>query len=115
MTSQTTNPPEIVPRLETHPCFEVAGVLPGAMIATCTGRLMGVGLADIRGALHLTATGRTSDVLALQIKQQAFTLAISDSFILLATCCASCLVVVAFMSTVPTQYHQIVASNWETK
>jgi MFS transporter, DHA2 family, multidrug resistance protein len=34
---------------------------------------------------------------------------------LLATCCASCLVVVAFMSTVPTQYHQIVASNWETK
>jgi hypothetical protein len=115
MTSQATNTPEIVPRLGTHPCFGVAGVLPGAMIATCAGRLMSVGLADIRGALHLTATGRTSDVLALQIKQQAFTLAISDSFILLATCSVACQVVVAFISTMPTQYHQIIASSSEAK
>jgi DHA2 family multidrug resistance protein len=37
----------------THPSLGVIGVLLGAMIATCTGRLMSVGLADIRGALHL--------------------------------------------------------------
>jgi DHA2 family multidrug resistance protein len=47
----------------------------------------------------------------MQIRQQAFTLAISDSFIVLATCCAICLVIVALMSRVPTQYHQVIASN----
>src|SRR6201986_3428124 len=36
----------------TNPLLGVAGVLLGAMIATCTGRLLSVGLADIRGALH---------------------------------------------------------------
>jgi MFS transporter, DHA2 family, multidrug resistance protein len=39
--------------ITTHPLLGVAGVLLGAMIATCTGRLLGVGLADLRGALHL--------------------------------------------------------------
>jgi len=38
------------------------------------------------------------------IRQQAFTLAISDSFLLIAMCCVGCLVIVAFMFTVPTQY-----------
>src|SRR3954465_10483218 len=47
------NPPESVPKLTTHPYLGVAGVLLGAMVATCTGRLMSVGLVDIRGALHL--------------------------------------------------------------
>jgi DHA2 family multidrug resistance protein len=46
-------------------------VLLGAMIATCTGRLISVGLADLRGALHLgvdeaswigTCLQRSSDV-----------------------------------------------------
>src|SRR5882757_882824 len=41
------------PVVTTHPFLGVAGVLLGALIATCTGRLMSVGLADIRGALHL--------------------------------------------------------------
>src|SRR5580704_7866470 len=44
--------PDAHPILTTHPLLGVAGVLLGAMIATCTGRLMSVGLADIRGALH---------------------------------------------------------------
>src|ERR1700759_331530 len=39
--------------LTTHPLLGIAGVLLGAMIATCTGRLISVGLADLRGALHL--------------------------------------------------------------
>jgi MFS transporter, DHA2 family, multidrug resistance protein len=86
---------------------------------------LGNGLTDYRflGLQHafashstgLTATGRAADVLALQVRQQAFTLAISDSFILLATCCVACLVVVAFMATVPTQYRQVTAVPAEAK
>jgi DHA2 family multidrug resistance protein len=86
---------------------------------------LGNGLTDhrllgLRGAFStystgLTGTGRAAEVLALQIRQQAFTLAISDSFMLLASCCAACLVIVGFMSTVPTQYHQIISSNAGTK
>src|SRR6202012_5726318 len=74
---------------------------------------LGNGLTDhrllgLRGAFStystgLTATERAAEALTLQIRQQAFTLAISDSFLLLATSCVACLIVVAFMSTVPTQ------------
>src|SRR5580692_1222102 len=53
MTGPDVKPAEAHPPLTTHPLLGVAGVLLGAMIATCTGRLMSVGLADIRGALHL--------------------------------------------------------------
>jgi DHA2 family multidrug resistance protein len=47
--------------------------------------------------------------------QRAFTQAISDSFLLVARCCVACLLVVAFMSTVPTQYRQVVAVPVEAK
>src|SRR5580704_6394236 len=70
---------------------------------------LGNGLTDyrllgLRGAFStystgLTATGRAAEALTLQIRQQAFTLAISDSFLLLATSCVACLILVAFMST----------------
>ena len=40
-------------RMSTHPALGVLGVLLGATIATCTGRLLSVGLTDLRGALHL--------------------------------------------------------------
>src|SRR5580693_9777852 len=53
MTNPDVKAAEIHPTLTTHPLLGIAGVLLGAMIATCTGRLMSVGLADIRGALHL--------------------------------------------------------------
>src|SRR6201996_888009 len=53
MSSQAINPVEGGRKLTTHPYVGIAGVLLGAMIATCTGRLMSVGLADLRGALHL--------------------------------------------------------------
>jgi DHA2 family multidrug resistance protein len=43
------------PHISTHPLLGVFGVLFGAMIATCTGRLISVGLNDLRGALHLGA------------------------------------------------------------
>src|SRR3954463_124553 len=53
MTSPGVKAPDARPTLSTHPLLGVAGVLLGAMIATCTGRLMSVGLVDIRGALRL--------------------------------------------------------------
>jgi DHA2 family multidrug resistance protein len=59
--------------------------------------------------------GRAAEVLGLQVRQQAYTLAISDSFLLLATCCVVCLVVVSFMSKVPTQYRQVTAAPVEAK
>src|SRR5580698_7711565 len=53
MTGPDVNAQGAHPVVTTHPLLGVAGVLLGALIATCTGRLMSVGLADIRGALHL--------------------------------------------------------------
>ena len=78
-------------------------------------RLVGLGHAFSSHSTGLTAVSRAAEVLDLQIRQQAFTLAISDSFLLVAACCVACLVVVAFMSTVPTQYRQVVAAPVEAK
>jgi DHA2 family multidrug resistance protein len=54
------------------------------------------------------ATGRAGEILGLQIRQQAFTLAINDSFMLVAFSVVCCLIVVACMAPVPTQYRQVV-------
>ena len=78
-------------------------------------RLLGLQHAFGSHSTGLTAAGRAAEVLGLQVRQQAFTLAISDSFLLVATCCVACLIVVAFMSTVPTQYRQVTAAPVETK
>ena len=78
-------------------------------------RLLGLQHAFASHSTGPTATGRAAEALGLQVRQQAFTLAISDSFLLLATCCVACLVVVAFMSTVPTQYRQVTAAPVEAK
>ncbi|QEE28881.1 MFS transporter [Terriglobus albidus] len=78
-------------------------------------RLLGLRGAFAHHSTGATATGRAAEVLALQVRQQAFTLAISDSFVLVATCCVACLIVVAFMSTVPTQYGEIIASSVKAK
>ena len=76
-------------------------------------RLFGLGHAFASHSTGPTAVGRAAEVLGLQVRQQSFTLAISDSFLLVAACCVACLVVVAFMSTVPTQYRQVVAAPVE--
>ena len=78
-------------------------------------RLLGLQHAFASHSTGLAAAGRAAEILGLQVRQQAFTLAISDSFLLLATCCVACLVVVAFMSTVPTQYRQVTAAPVEGK
>ncbi len=57
-----------------------------------------------------TALGRAAEILGLQVRQQAFTLAIADCFTLVAWSVVCCLVVVACMARVPTQYQQVVAA-----
>jgi DHA2 family multidrug resistance protein len=58
----------------------------------------------------ITAAGRAAEVLSLEIKQQAFTLAIDDSFLLIAWSVVFCLIVVACMQRVPTQYKQVISA-----
>jgi uncharacterized membrane protein len=72
-------------------------------------------IAGLSASTGLTAMGRAAEVLGLQVRQQVYTLAISDSFLLLATCCVVGLVVVSFMSKVPTQYRQVTAAPVEAK
>ena len=54
------------------------------------------------------ATGRAAEILGLQVRQQAFTLAIIDSFMLIACSAVFCLIVISCMAPVPKQYRQVV-------
>lgn len=56
------------------------------------------------------AMGRAVTVLSLEVRQQAFTLAIADAFTLIAWACVCCLFVIACMVRVPVQYEQIVVA-----
>ena len=56
------------------------------------------------------AAARAGEIIGLQIRQQAFTLAITDAFTLVAWASVGCLVVIACMARVPVQYQQIVAA-----
>ena len=75
-------------------------------------RLLGLaaGLASKSPGLT-NAAGNAVQILGLQVRQQAFTLAITDSFLLVAWSVVCCLVVVAFMERVPTQYQQVVSAH----
>jgi len=57
------------------------------------------------------AVGKALEILNLQVRQQAFTLAIIDSFRLVAWAAGCCLVVIACTTRVPTQYRQVIASH----
>lgn len=61
-----------------------------------------------------TAAGRAAEILGLQVRQQAFTLAITDSFVLLASSVVCCLLVVANMQRVPMQYRQVTSAPAST-
>jgi DHA2 family multidrug resistance protein len=56
------------------------------------------------------AVGRAAEILGLQVRQQAFTLAIADAFLLVAWSASCCLFVIACMARVPMQYRQIVST-----
>ena len=74
-------------------------------------RLMGLtaGVSSHSAGLSV-ASERAAEILGLQGRQQAFTLAITDAFLLVAWSTLCCLVVVAYMTRVPTQYRQIVSA-----
>jgi MFS transporter, DHA2 family, multidrug resistance protein len=57
------------------------------------------------------AIGKALEILDLQVRQQAFTLAITDSFRLIAWSSACTLIVIACMSRVPRQFRQVVAAG----
>jgi multidrug resistance efflux pump len=65
---------------------------------------------DDRAPLNPPQVAMAAKIQWLQLRQQAFALAVSNSFLLMATCCVACLVVVSFMSRVPTQYRQVTAA-----
>jgi MFS transporter, DHA2 family, multidrug resistance protein len=74
-------------------------------------RLLGLSAAMRSHSSGLTtATGRAAEILGLQVRQQAFTLAITDSFLLVAWAAVCCLLVIACMARVPKQYRQVVSS-----
>jgi len=57
------------------------------------------------------AIGRALEILNLQVRQQAYTLAIIDGFRLVAWAAVCCLIVIACMTRVPTQFRQVMASH----
>ena len=66
---------------------------------------------DPRSAGTNMAIGRALGILDLQVRQQAFTLAIIDGFMLIAWAALGCLIVIACMSRVPTQFRQVMATT----
>jgi DHA2 family multidrug resistance protein len=57
------------------------------------------------------AIGKGLEILDLQVRRQALTLAISDSFRLIAWSSACILIVIACVSRVPTQFRQVMAAG----
>jgi DHA2 family multidrug resistance protein len=57
-----------------------------------------------------TALARASELLALTVRKQAFTLAIADCFLLIAVACVVCLVVVACIGPLNIQYKHVLAA-----
>ena len=74
-------------------------------------RVLGLtaGMESKSAGLH-AAAGRAAEILGLQVRQQAFTLAINDSFLLIAFSAVFCLVIVACLAPVPKQYRQVISS-----
>jgi DHA2 family multidrug resistance protein len=74
-------------------------------------------LFTLRGGMASHSTGlaaaseRAAGILGLQVRQQAFTLAITDSFMLVAWSVLCVLLVIACMVRVPTQYRHIVTTT----
>jgi DHA2 family multidrug resistance protein len=56
------------------------------------------------------ALGRASTLLALTVRKQAFTLAITDCFLVLGCASIACLIVIASMGSAKTQYKQMIAA-----
>jgi DHA2 family multidrug resistance protein len=74
-------------------------------------------LFELSAAMAPRSTGanmaieKALEILNLQVRQQAFTLAIIDSFRLVAWAAVCCLIVIACMTRVPTQFRQVMAAH----
>jgi DHA2 family multidrug resistance protein len=74
-------------------------------------RLFELSLAmDPRSTGSNTAVGRALEILDLQVRRQAYTLAITDGFRLVAWSTVCCLIVVACTTHVSTQYRKVMAA-----
>lgn len=72
-------------------------------------RLAGFTAALASHSTGLAAAGeRAGAIVNLQVRQQAFTLAISDAFMLVAWSAVCCLLIVTCMASVPTQFRAVV-------
>jgi MFS transporter, DHA2 family, multidrug resistance protein len=73
-------------------------------------------IADLMAAMQAQSTssdvamGRASTLLALSVRKQAFTLAITDCFLLLGCAAVVCLIVIASMGSAKTQYKHMIAA-----
>jgi DHA2 family multidrug resistance protein len=56
------------------------------------------------------AMGRASTLLSLTVRKQAFTLAITDCFLLLGCAAVACLIIIASMGSAKTQYKHMIAA-----
>src|ERR1700742_1516016 len=110
MTGSDASTQDTRPAVTTHPLLGVAGVLLGALIATCTGRLISAGLRtfDVHCISEsLRSPGSTPRSTAPMLFIVPFSVYLA--------CCVSCLAAVSFMPKAPTQYRQVTAAPGEAK
>jgi DHA2 family multidrug resistance protein len=75
-------------------------------------RLLGLTAGMLSRSYGLTAaTTKAGEIVGLQVAQQAFTLAITDSFLLVAWSIVCCLIFIASMAPVPTQYRHLMRAT----
>jgi hypothetical protein len=127
MTGPDANRQDTHQAVTTYPLLEV-GVLLDALIVKCTGCLISVGLADIRGALHLgvdegswinsafnvSMMGRAAEVLGRSFSRRPIRWQSLTAFFFGYILCGV-LVVVSSMSKVQTEYWQVTAASVEAK
>jgi MFS transporter, DHA2 family, multidrug resistance protein len=73
-------------------------------------RLLGLTAGMRSQSVGPQAAGRAVEILTLQIRQQAYTLAITDAFLLIAWAVVCVFIVIACMAPVDTQYRQVVSA-----
>jgi DHA2 family multidrug resistance protein len=93
-------------REEFHSNILGLSVQRGAYDTTQRAAMLTAGMIPQSSGLDV-ATGRAATLLGLTIRKQAFTLAVADSFRIIATAAILCLLVIACMSPHKLQYKQV--------
>jgi DHA2 family multidrug resistance protein len=95
-------------RLVFHSNLLSAGIQGGARPVIERTRMLAGGMHS-QGATHDIATGRAAILFAASIRQQAFTMAIMDSILLIAYVAAACLLIVACLRSLKVGFPQLIA------